>query len=173
MRGVKASEEFNSHEMVIGSMPKDSDNALIGRCGLYCGACPIYLSDSLSEELKHKVSEEWGVDLDKSGCKGCNDLTPECVGSKCKIVVCLNSKNISSCFDCDRYQLENCERFEKTYHMCLESSGIDLRQSLERLNAGGTDQWLEKNRQMWVCKSCGTKISWDCSTCDKCGEPLR
>jgi len=51
---------------------------LIGKCGIYCGACPLYIS---------------GI------CKGCSDNST----TKSPIYKCVNEKNVNSCGACPEF----------------------------------------------------------------------
>jgi len=165
-------ENYNSEEGVISHMSKAADQLLIGRCGLYCGACPVYLSSSEREDFKKKTAALWNVSIEDCSCDGCGSPKEKSPCSACEIIPCLDSKEFSSCYECDSYEKEDCEKFEKTFRMCLESLGIDLRQNLERLFATSPEQWLTKNEQTWICRTCGTRIPWGYSQCQRCGNPL-
>jgi len=51
--------------------------ALIGKCGIYCGACKLYI-------LKK--------------CGGCS-----IAGAKCPYFKCVNNKRITSCGECEEF----------------------------------------------------------------------
>jgi len=51
---------------------------LIGKCGIYCGACPLHIG---------------GI------CKGCSDVST----TKCSIYKCVNERNLNSCGECPEF----------------------------------------------------------------------
>ncbi len=64
------------------------DINLIGRCGLYCGACGKYL---------------------KGRCPGCNENEK---ASWCKVRSCTLEKGILSCADCDEFaDVSDCRKY--------------------------------------------------------------
>ena len=64
------------------------EERLIAACGLYCGACPQYLSDK---------------------CPGCKDNVK---ATWCKIRTCCSEKKIDNCAGCgDFSDVKNCKTF--------------------------------------------------------------
>jgi hypothetical protein len=59
---------------------------LVGRCGLYCGACIIYRAGKDSEKLRRTVAEKENCKPDEIRCEGW--------GKNCKIVKCLEAKRL-------------------------------------------------------------------------------
>ena len=116
---------------------------MIGRCGLYCGACPVYLSRFEDEDFRNKVVEAWKISAERCDCEGCGKPKPQSPCADCKILICLDSKNLRTCYECSSFDKEDCEVFEQTYRICLEQS-VDLRQ----------------------------KIPWGFAQCQRCGREL-
>jgi len=54
---------------------------LIGKCGIYCGACPLHIR---------------GI------CKGCSDIST----TKCSIYKCVDERNLNSCGECPEFPCE-------------------------------------------------------------------
>ena len=54
---------------------------LIGKCGIYCGACPLHIG---------------GI------CKGCSDINT----TKCLIYKCVNERNLNSYGECPEFPCE-------------------------------------------------------------------
>jgi len=152
-------------------MSRKAEPELIGRCGLYCGACPVYLSRFEDGEFRIRVAEAWGISVDRCDCDGCGKPKSNSPCADCKILVCLDDKNIRTCYECESFDREDCENFERTYRICLEQS-IDLRQNLERLYSSGNEKWIERNAQVYVCKACGARIPWGFAQCQRCGREL-
>jgi hypothetical protein len=74
---------------------------LVGRCGLYCGACIIYRAGKDSEKLRRTVAEKENCKPDEIRCEGCQtalangwDIEGEGWGKNCKIVKCLEAKRL-------------------------------------------------------------------------------
>lgn len=145
------------------------DRNLAGRCGLYCGACGIYRAYVDGGEYLEYVSKNWNIPKERIRCNGCQALTPECSGSGCERVKCLNSKNYRFCHQCESFKDHSCDLFEKVASRYLER-GQDIREALRRIAAGEMDEWLEEQDKRWRCPSCGQPISWYGDRCFKCGK---
>lgn len=153
-------------------MDKRRNSSLVGRCGIYCGACSIFLATTEGGDLKKAVSKSLGIPEDKIACQGCGELLARRSLRVCEILRCLESKEQQYCYECDQYHADDCERFEKIYRSHLERDGFDLRQSLQRLESTTVEKWLEENAKKWICQSCGAQIYLGLSRCHRCGNPL-
>jgi len=72
---------------------------LVGRCGLYCGACVIYRAHKDSKQLQRKIAEQEKCKPEQIRCEGCQtastngwDEKGEEWGKNCKIFKCLEAK---------------------------------------------------------------------------------
>jgi len=147
------------------------DVSLVGRCGLYCGACGIYRAYQDNGVFLEYVSKSWSIPKEKIHCNGCMALTPECWGSGCERVRCLDGKGYKFCFECPSFEERSCEKYEKLASRYLER-GEDMRASLIRIGMGEVNVWLEEQDKRWRCPSCGHPISWFGGKCFNCGKPL-
>lgn len=149
---------------------------LIGRCGLYCGACRIYRAYMDSEKLREKFAKEFECSPEEIKCEGCQKLDEmgwdreKYWGNNCRIVKCLKKKNLNFCYECEEY--ETCKKFDKFYKICLKI-GIDLRDNLAIIQSGNIDEWLEQEMERWKCPECSKSISVDLKECHWCGNRLR
>ncbi len=130
---------------------------LVGRCGLYCGACGIYRAYKDGGEYLQKVADYFKISPEKVRCEGCQVLTPNCWGNDCKIVQCLNAKNFQFCYQCPEYNTHNCEEFEKLAQRYLNDN-VDLRANLARIKAGETEAWLKEMNRRFRCPNCGKPL---------------
>jgi len=148
------------------------NRALVGRCGLYCGACGIYRAYKDDGDYLDMVSKSWDMPKGKIRCEGCQALTPRCWGTGCERVKCLDDKGYEFCYECEKFENRSCEKYEYIASRYLER-GEDVRESLRRIKLGETDQWLEEQEMRWRCLSCGHPISWYGEKCFKCGAQIR
>lgn len=146
-----------------------ADPSLVGRCGLYCGACGIYRAYRDNGEYLERVAESFECTPDLVRCEGCQDLTEDCWGHECKVLKCLKKKGLGSCHECDG--LDGCEMFLDLYDGYKEI-GVDLKQNLERIKSGDTLNWLEDQEEKWRCNACGKPISCHMEECHRCGAIL-
>jgi hypothetical protein len=149
---------------------------LIGRCGLYCGTCRIYRAYMDSEKLQKELAEEFKCSFEEIKCGGCQKLNEvgwdkeKYWGSNCKIVKCLNKKELNFCYECNEYC--TCKKFDKFYNICLKI-GINLRENLAMIKSGNSDELLEREMERWKCPRCSKPISVDLKYCHWCGNILR
>ncbi|TET90115.1 MAG: DUF3795 domain-containing protein [Methanomassiliicoccales archaeon] len=109
-----------------------TDLSLVGRCGLYCGACGIYRAYRDGGEYLKKVTESFDCSPQLVRCEGCQELTSECWGNNCKIVNCLRGKGLSFCYECK--DLDRCEEYSSLYEGYREL-GVDLKGNLKRIES--------------------------------------
>lgn len=145
---------------------------IIGRCGLYCGACPIYLGARGDTDASRYVLEEWKLPEEAIECGGCRALTQESSGSKCELVPCMDGKGLEYCSGCAEYEDGSCAKFIKSEEMC-RSIGIDLRENLKRLSDVGEEAWLAEQEKRWSCPDCGSPFFWQAKRCPSCERPLK
>jgi len=144
---------------------------LVGRCGIYCGACGVYRACVDGGEYREHVIREWAIPGEKLRCRGCQALTPDCWGSGCETVRCLDSKGYRFCHECAAFMGRSCRRYEEVAAKYL-GRGQDIRAALDRIRAGDADVWLREQRERWRCPSCGRRISWFPGRCFGCGEAV-
>ncbi|MDH7478344.1 MAG: DUF3795 domain-containing protein [Candidatus Bathyarchaeota archaeon] len=148
---------------------------LVGRCGLYCGACAIYRAykDNNGEYLA-KLAQHFKCLSEKVRCEGCMALTPECWGYNCEIVQCLRNRGLEFCYQCSEYESETCEKFENLAKPYLEEDGVDMRANLERIRRGETEEWLIESEEKCKCPICGKPLSTGAikRKCYHCGADL-
>jgi hypothetical protein len=127
----------------------DERFALVGTCGLYCGACPHFLAE-------------------QPACQGCHGspeaMHPWC--AECGIRACAGEKGLLHCAECPEYPCEKTASFH-----CGERHHQDAAAGLARLKAVGPELWLDQERERWTC-TCGTSFSWYQGLCYTCGETV-
>lgn len=148
----------------------------MGRCGLYCGVCRIYRAYMDSGKLREKLAEEFNCSPEEVRCEGCKKLgetgwdKEKYWGRNCKIVKCLDKKELVFCYECEDYN--TCKKFGKFAKICLKI-GINLRENLDVIKSGKIDEWLKQENERWKCPECGKPISADLEDCHWCDAKLR
>lgn len=153
-------------------MAKENDRSLVGRCGLYCGACVIYRAERDDPNWQQRLADRFKCPAEKVRCQGCAALTPECWGYDCKFLVCLRERGFEHCFECPGHQAGTCEEFERFSHAYLKDDGVDLRQNLELLRTGRVEQWLKKRKDRYTCRFCGGPLVAGAKNCHHCNREL-
>nr|MDO8132918.1 DUF3795 domain-containing protein [Candidatus Njordarchaeum guaymaensis] len=149
------------------------DRRLVGKCGLYCGACPIFRAHNDGGEYLRKVAKHFECPPEKVRCYGCMTLKPDCWGYDCKIVQCLRNRGMKFCYQCDEYKDDSCERFGQ-HAADYAEDGVNLRANLERIKNGETNTWLTENGEKYRCPTCRKPLSLTAITrkCYDCGKDL-
>jgi len=130
---------------------------LVGRCGLYCGACSIYRAFKDDGEYRKLLAERFKCSPEKVRCEGCKALTRKCWGNDCKIVQCLRARELKHCYQCEQYEDQTCEKYENLALGYLED-GEDIRANLERIRNGEAEEWLRESDQKYRCLACGKPL---------------
>jgi len=151
---------------------KMNSMGLVGRCGLYCGACGIYRAYKDGGDYLLEVAKEFGIEPDKVRCEGCQALTPNCWGADCKIVQFLNEQGVTYMYECKEYEDRSFDEFENLAKRYAKI-GVDVRANLEKIKAGKADEWLNEQAKLWLCPECGKPITCHKGTCHHCGAKLR
>ena len=149
---------------------------LVGRCGLYCGACVIYRAYRDSERLRQMLAAENSCKSEEIRCEGCQAVltrkwkADRHWGKNCKIIACLKAKRLSFCYECDVYP--ECGILHRIADFYWKH-GDNLLDNLERIKAGKVVEWLEAEDKKWRCKKCNKPIARDLTECHWCGAKLR
>jgi hypothetical protein len=153
--------------------PKDGEN-LVATCGLYCGACPIYLdsqnkSDQKTREfmqqLGSKQTEIKREDFQCDGCLGNGKLISFC--AKCAIRSCAKGKTIAHCSECSEFPCPRITDFNNNYGKLLHHS--EVLANLRQLREMGIKNWAKYEEERWRCPQCQNRLGWYDRACSKCG----
>ncbi|MBN1440007.1 MAG: DUF3795 domain-containing protein [Anaerolineales bacterium] len=132
------------------------DYSLDGYCGLYCGACPIFL------ETKAGTAKE--------ACRGCKSGLNAEWCRVCNLKACARSKGVEFCSACEEYPCEKLKGFadmeEYPYHR-------EIFEYMKTIDREGKAAWLEGMKARWSCPECGQEASWWDTACTRCGTALR
>jgi len=150
------------------------NTGLVGRCGLYCGACGIYRAYKDRGKYRQQVAAFLKCPPEKVRCEGCQVLALDCWGNGCRILQCLNAREFKFCYECLEYKEHDCGRFEKFAEAYLKEDGVDLRANLARIEAGKVEEWLTKSKEKFRCPYCGKPLSFGAfrEECYHCGKEL-
>jgi hypothetical protein len=156
-----------SIELKIFTIEEAMDQKKVGKCGLYCGACPFYLATA-SPEVKEYLTEKWGKWEEAWYCKGCGDLDEKSWCFGCKMLSCLEEKGLTHCSECVEEHCEEVEEFDNDD--CLHHK--TARSNRERVKNMGCQAWLEEEIKHWTCSNCGSPFMWYSENCYKCGNKV-
>jgi hypothetical protein len=144
---------------------------LVAACGLYCGACPMYLATVQNSEEKIKgLQKQFGgstlsrEDLLCEGCLGGGRLASFC--RKCNLRECAAGKpDVKRCSDCSEFPCSKITRFNNDGMLHHSEVLANLRQIKEM----GMENWTKHEEERWRCPQCKNTLSWYDPKCPKCG----
>jgi hypothetical protein len=142
-------------------------DAKIAYCGIYCGACGIYLATQAGK--LGPIAEQSGIPVEYQGCDGCRTEKNNLCCANCSIKRCCQHKNIDSCSECDEFPCSVLEAFDKD-EWPHHSGIID---SLKVISESGEAKLLELQKRRWSCPECKTSFHWYQDTCESCGKKVK
>jgi hypothetical protein len=142
-----------------------SDRDLAGRCGMYCGSCPVHRASRDKDEKKiFELSFSTRCTIDQIKCEGCGTqdrfaLSKGCIFRKCSI-----GRGIESCGLCPEFP---CDTLKGLYDEDMRRRG-EAEKNARRIKEAGVDEWLDEADARWRCKHCDSRISLDIKACRIC-----
>lgn len=139
--------------------------ALLGICGVYCGACSTFRAYNDVDKALVEWEVKMGMPRDEIMCKGCYSgvVSEWCL--KCDFRRCSEAKGIYYCFDCADFPCKKLVDFSRSRpHRTL---GLG---NLEHLKHSSIPEWLGAQEQRWMCSHCGKKLHWYSEKCPECGK---
>jgi hypothetical protein len=135
-------------------------------CGLFCESCGVYIATEKKDNVElSRIANTLQATLDEIPCKGCRSsvLSPHC--RNCDFRACAQKKNYENCEECFEFPCDMLKEFQsKAPHR------IELFESALYRKGNGIIPWIEKMKEDYACKSCGTINSPYYISCKKCGE---
>ena len=135
-------------------------------CGLYCGACPVYLKRP-NDWIVETVLAQHELTFEELHCEGCRSdhLSPSCMD--CRIRDCAQHKGLDSCAPCTEFPCQWIAGFRT-----IRPHGAETVPNLTAIREHGSASWLASQARHWACRTCGTTGSWYEQTCTSCGATL-
>jgi hypothetical protein len=139
-------------------MPIEAIDSRAAYCGLYCGACPVFLATRAEGGL---LAED-GALLACDGCRS-SRLPPWC--AECALKACAREKKLGFCGECSEYPCAPYVGFRDAaqypYH-------TECPAYLEAIKAEGWQAWLASMERKWSCPDCSKPASWWDQVCPSC-----
>jgi hypothetical protein len=155
--------------------PKAPENKekLVAPCGLYCGACPMFLSSQEKDEQKSKAILQQGFgggpmmatkDFECDGCIGGGRVASFC--RRCAMRECAaNTKKVTRCADCPDFPCSKITNFNNDRML----HHAEVLENCRKLKEVGIKEWTKREEERWRCPQCKANIAWYDKTCAKCG----
>ena len=144
-------------------------NLRIAYCGLYCGACKIFMATS--ENDLDDIATQTKIPVEYLACNGCRSDKINLCCMNCGIRRCCVSKKINSCNECEEFPCKIVTKKLQTTHQGEKKFAYryEIEKNLRLLQELGMEKGLEKLNERWRC-DCGGRIQFYAYTCAKCGK---
>ena len=154
------------------------DKNLMGPCGLFCGACGVYIAArDGNEKLKTIMGKTYGTKPEETECFGC--MQPDTSGklfgfcTECTLRDCAKLKGYYSCHQCEEFPCSKIESFP--FGPCREimkdSFSIWRDKVDEHGHEKGSIEWARQECERYRC-SCGEPHLRGQISCDACGKTV-
>jgi hypothetical protein len=151
----------------------DTKEDLVAACGLYCGACPMYLATQSKDEEKVKAvlkqfsarnSNMKAEDLLCDGCLGTGKLASFC--RSCQIRDSASKKTKTRrCSECSEFACGRITSFNNDGML----HHAEVLANLKQLQKVGIREWAKREEERWRCPRCKAPVAWYDPACSKCG----
>jgi len=144
-------------------------------CGLYCGACGIYLATrDGNEKFRAVMGNLYGTKPEETACLGCMQSDPprQLYGycKACTLRDCVRSKGLYSCHQCTEWPCERIEKFPLATGLRVMKRAIPVwREKVAQLgDERGSVEWARAECERYHCPSCGSPLFRGAQRCRAC-----
>jgi len=152
---------------------------LMAPCGLYCGACGVYIATrDGNEKLKAVMGKLYGTKPEETECLGCMQPDPPkklySFCETCKIRNCARSRGCYSCHQCKQWPCNMIENFSYVVGTRVMKRAIPLWRAkvAEHGDEKGSIEWARAECERYHCPSCGKPLFRGAQTCRACKRPV-
>lgn len=148
---------------------------LMAPCGLYCGACGVYIATRDSNaKFKQIMGNLYGTKPEDTECLGCMQADPprKLYGfcEKCKLRDCVKSKGYYSCHQCAEWPCDMVEEFGlATGRRVMKRAIPTWREKVAELgDEEGSIAWARAECERYHCPDCGSPLFRGAQRCRVC-----
>ena len=152
---------------------------LMAPCGLYCGACGVYIATrDNNEKFKAIMGKLYGTKPDETECFGCMQPDPPkklyCYCKDCKIRNCIKSKNYYSCHQCNDWPCSMIESFGLKTGLRVMKRTIPIwKDKVKKLGDKiGSVEWARTECKRYHCSKCGEPLFRGAQRCRVCKKDV-
>lgn len=149
--------------------------SLMAPCGLYCGACGVYIATrDNNQKFKTVMGNLYGSKPEDTECLGCMQPDPpkKLYGfcSECPIRQCVKSKQYYSCHQCRDWPCNMIENFGVATGLRVMKRTIPIwrEKVAEYGDEEGSVQWAQAECERYHCPSCGKPLFRGAQRCRTC-----
>jgi hypothetical protein len=152
---------------------------LMAPCGLYCGACGVYIATrDGNEKFKAVMGKLYGTKPEETECLGC--MQPDPPGKMygyckmCKIRECVKGKGFYSCHQCQEWPCSLIEKFGFGTGAKVMKRTIPIWRAkvAEHGDEEGSVEWARAECERYHCPSCGKPLFRGAQRCRECKRPV-
>lgn len=151
------------------------DRRLMAPCGLYCGACGVYLSTrDGNTKFRDILARLYGSKPEETACLGCmQEDPPDCLYGfceQCRIRDCVKGKGLTSCHPCDEFPCTLVDEFPLAVGQRVMKRAIPAwRDKVAELGEeAGSVAWARAECERYHCPDCGEPLFRGAITCRAC-----
>ncbi|MFC1889640.1 DUF3795 domain-containing protein [Thermodesulfobacteriota bacterium] len=152
---------------------------LMAPCGLYCGACGIYIATrDGNDKFKAILGNLYGTKPEETECLGCMQSDPpkKLYGycSKCAIRDCIKTKGLYSCHQCEEWPCDHIENFAVATGARVMKRAIPAWRTMVAGHGDeeGSVEWARGECERYHCPSCDNPLFRGAQRCRACGRDM-
>lgn len=155
------------------------DRRLMAPCGLYCGACGVYIATrDGNDKFRAVMANLYGTKAEETQCLGCMQPEPAeklyswC--AMCAIRSCVRGKGFYSCHQCDRWPCSLIDGFSLATGLKVMKRAIPLWRDKvhQHGNEEGSVEWARAELERYHCPDCGNPLFRGAKRCRMCKEDV-
>jgi hypothetical protein len=136
---------------------------LAAPCGLYCGACGIYVATrDNNEKFKERLAPVYNSTVEELVCDGCLSERVFSFCKTCPIKSCCADKEIEGCFQCSDFPCKFIDNFP------IQVGKKVILRAVPRWREIGTEKWMEEEDKRYICPHCGYPTFRGAKRCREC-----
>lgn len=152
---------------------------LMAPCGLYCGACGVYIATrDGNEKFKAVMGNLYGTKPEDTQCYGCMQPDPpkKMYGycKSCNIRACVISRGFYSCHQCSEWPCDRINNFGFATGVRVMKRTIPIWRACvaELGDEQGSVKWAHLECERYHCPNCGQSLFRGAQHCRKCKAQL-
>jgi len=152
---------------------------LMAPCGLYCGACGVYIATrDNNEKFRSVMGNLYGTKPEETACLGCMQPDPPKLlygfCQNCQIRNCIREKEYYSCHQCDEWPCDLINNFGLVTGVNVMKRTIPIwREKVAEMgDEKGSEEWAHSECERYHCPTCGDPLFRGAQRCRNCKEPV-
>lgn len=143
------------------------DKTLAAVCGLYCGACGIYLATQENDTAKIEYyAARLGQSIEETRCDGCrSERKSAWCRNNCSFTGCAEKEGVDFCGACNRFPCQDLKGFQASM-----PHRVEILEAQHRIAEAGWEKWMIEMQNLFACPDCSAPNTSYNLSCRKCGH---